>query len=80
MVLVQEEDPLAHKYQGKSVAEQNSVDLAWEILMSSEYEKLRNCICCDQEEFLRFRSLVVNSVMGKVWRAFYSFCALLLAC
>ena len=69
-VLVQEDDPLAHKYNGKSVAEQNSVDLAWQIFMSPEYEKLRDCICSTQEEFMRFRSLVVNSVMGK-------FCVLL---
>jgi len=64
-VLVKEENPLAHKYNNKSVAEQNSVDLAWNLLMGSEYEELRNCICCNSEEFSRFRSLVVNSVMGK---------------
>lgn len=65
MTLVQEGDVLAHKYQEKSVAEQNSVNLAWDILMSPDYEKLRSCICVNQEEYIRFRSLVVNSVMGK---------------
>ena len=64
MVLVEEESPLAAKYDNKSVAEQNSVDLVWGFLMSSEYAQLRACICCDQEEFERFRSLVVNSVMA----------------
>jgi hypothetical protein len=39
-----------------------TVDLAWSLLM--EYDKLRACICCDDEEFTRFRSLVVNSVMA----------------
>lgn len=29
-----------------------------------EYDKLRACICCDEEEFTRFRSFVVNSVMA----------------
>jgi hypothetical protein len=40
----------------------SSVDLAWSLLM--EYDKLRACICCNDEEFTRFRSLVVNSVMA----------------
>lgn len=64
MVLVKEESPLAAKYDNKSVAEQNSVDLVWGFLMSPEYVQLRACICCDQEEFERFRSLVVNCVMA----------------
>ncbi|CAB9505272.1 Receptor-type guanylate cyclase gcy [Seminavis robusta] len=63
-VLVKEESPLAAKYSNKSVAEQNSVDLAWAFLMDPEYDQLRACICCDDEEFARFRSLVVNSVMA----------------
>jgi hypothetical protein len=62
--LVKEESRLAHKYKNKSVAEQNSVDLSWALLMEPEYEKLRNCICCNEEEYSRFRSLVVNSVMA----------------
>ena len=64
IVLVKEEDPLAAKYKNSSVAEQNSVDLAWSFLMSPEFRKLRSTICCDDEEFLRFRQLVVNSVMA----------------
>jgi len=63
-VLVKEESPLAVKYKNKSVAEQNSVDLAWDLLMSPAYAALRSCICCNDEEFNRFRSLVVNSVMA----------------
>ena len=62
--LVTEGSPLAGKYRGKSVAEQNSVDLAWDLLMSPKYENLRSCICCDEEEVRRFRQLVVNSVMA----------------
>ena len=64
MTLVKEESPLAVKYRNKSVAEQNSVDLAWDLLMRPEYDQLRACICCDEDEFFRFRSLVVNSVMA----------------
>ncbi|CAB9496134.1 Receptor-type guanylate cyclase gcy [Seminavis robusta] len=64
MVLIKEESPLAEKYNNLSVAEQNSVDLAWSMLMEPRYENLRSCLCCDAEEFTRFRSLVVNSVMA----------------
>ena len=51
--------------------EQNSVDLAWELLMRPEYDKLRNCIHCDEEESLRFRALVVNAVMATGEFIFY---------
>lgn len=63
-VLVKEESPLAAKYNAKSVAEQNSVDLAWSLLVSDEYEKLRKCICGTEQEFRRFRQLVVNVVLA----------------
>lgn len=62
--LIQEASPLAQKCKNKSVAEQNSVDLAWELLAKPDYDKLRVCLCKDSEEFSRFRSLVVNSVMA----------------
>jgi hypothetical protein len=58
--LVKEEHPLAKKYDSKSVAEQNSVDLAWNMLMSSEYKELQNCIYGNKEEYNRFRSIIVN--------------------
>lgn len=63
-VLVKEKAPLAQKWKNKSVLQQNSVELAWELLMKPEYEKLRSCICVDQDEFARFRALVVNAVMA----------------
>lgn len=63
-ILVKEEDPLAAKYKGKSVAEQNSVDLAWGILMDPQYKELRAVIYSNKDEFERFRSIVVNVVMA----------------
>eukprot|EP00934_Nitzschia_sp_Nitz4_P002415 Nitzschia sp. Nitz4//scaffold346_size17405//10631//14100//NITZ4_008831-RA/size17405-augustus-gene-0.10-mRNA-1//1//CDS//3329548653//2410//frame0 len=62
--LVRENDPLVDRYKGKSLAEQNSVDLAWEILMRPEYSDLRACIYADESELKRFRQLVVNMVMA----------------
>lgn len=68
-VLVQEQDPLATKYKEKSVAEQNSVDLSWDMLM--KYKELQACIYSTKEELTRFRSILVNVVMvsGLSWRS-----------
>jgi len=55
---------LADRYKEKSVAEQNSVDLSWELLMEPRFVDLRSCIYRNQEEMDRFRQLVVNSVMA----------------
>jgi hypothetical protein len=63
-VLVKEEAEIAKIYKNKSVAEQNSVDIAWNMLMEPRYEELRKCIYSTQEELDRFRQLVVNSVMA----------------
>jgi len=62
--LVKEETDMAKMYHNKSVAEQNSVDLAWDLLMEPAYEELRKCIYTNQEELERFRQLIVNSVMA----------------
>ena len=51
-------------YNGKSVAEQNSVDLAWDLLMEPSYVDFRNALCSDHSDMKRFRQLVVNSVMA----------------
>jgi class 3 adenylate cyclase len=62
--LVKEKTALAVKYKDKSVAEQNSVDLAWNLLMGPKYENLVRYICTSKEERMRFRQLIVNSVMA----------------
>jgi hypothetical protein len=43
--LVKEGQDIALRYNGKCVAEQNSVDLAWNLLMQDQYRELFNCIC-----------------------------------
>jgi 3'5'-cyclic nucleotide phosphodiesterase len=62
--LVQENEELAKRYGGRSVAEQNSIDLAWNLLMQDKYKELRDAVCGTQEEFARFRALVVNGTMA----------------
>jgi hypothetical protein len=62
--LVKEGANIAALYQNKSVAEQNSFDLAWDLLMEPVYKNLRKSIYVTSGEFKRFRQLVVNSVMA----------------
>ncbi|CAB9517727.1 Receptor-type guanylate cyclase gcy [Seminavis robusta] len=62
--LVKEGSELATKYEGRSVAEQNSLDLAWDLLMQSDFENLRALLFKDESDLVRFRQLVVNGVMS----------------
>ena len=63
-LLVEENAGLATTYKNKSVAEQNSVDLAWKTLMEPSFAELRNCIYDDTADLKRFRQLVVNTVLA----------------
>ena len=62
--LVQEQATIADVYNNKSIAEQHSVDLSWELLMEPRYSDLRACIYQNQDELDRFRQLIVNAVMA----------------
>jgi hypothetical protein len=61
---VNEGASIVEKYGGKSVLEQNSVDVAWELLMNDSYSDLRRAIYCNKEELTRFRQIVVATVMA----------------
>jgi class 3 adenylate cyclase len=62
--LVKENHHIAGTYKGKSVAEQNSFDIAWNAFMDERFNELRNTLCATEEELGRFRQLVINSVMA----------------
>jgi 3'5'-cyclic nucleotide phosphodiesterase len=62
--LVQEGGAAARQYNNKSVAEQNSVNLAWNLLFEEKYKDLRDILYCTDDELLRFRQIVVNAVMA----------------
>mmetsp|Transcript_32252 Transcript_32252/g.53959 ORF Transcript_32252/g.53959 Transcript_32252/m.53959 type:complete len:1195 (-) Transcript_32252:317-3901(-) len=62
--LVKDKHELAVKFDNKSVAEQNSVHLGWELLMDPRFERLRKCIYQTNVERKRFRQLVINSVLA----------------
>ena len=62
--LVKEQNNIALKFGAKSAAEQNSVHVAWEMLMEPRYNDLRACIYTTDKERKRFRQLVINAVMA----------------
>jgi 3'5'-cyclic nucleotide phosphodiesterase len=62
--LIKEEAPIAWVYNNKSVAEQNSIDVAWTHLMHDKFKDLRSTIYGSDSELQRFRQLIVNSVMA----------------
>lgn len=66
VTLVKENSLLANLYKNKSVAEQNSVDLAWKLLEEGPFSELRQCIyrCNGSDEHRRFRQLVVQAVLA----------------
>ena len=62
--LVKENDTLAEHYKGQSIAEQHSIDVAWNLLQKDEYFDLRRAIYSTEDELRRFRQLVINAVMA----------------
>lgn len=62
--LITENPTLAFKYSDTSVAEQNSLDLCWDLFMQDAYADLRGCICADVGELAHFRELLIVMVMS----------------
>ena len=62
--LIKERSPLSAYYKCRSVAEQNSVDLAWDLFMREDYSSFRRAVCANKNELQQFRQLVVNTVMA----------------
>lgn len=64
MQLIKEEPELGTLYRNKSVAEQNSLDVAWDLLMSRRFDDLRKYVFGGKSELLKFRQLIVNVVLA----------------
>ena len=62
--LIQEDEKLAAAYNYRSVAEQQSFDLAWAVFEQETFADLRRAICDTKSELKRFRELVINAVMA----------------
>ncbi len=64
MQIIQQNDPMAVQYNNKSVAEQNSITKARDLMMNDDFTDLRRCIYATESEAQRFWQVVVNSVMA----------------
>jgi class 3 adenylate cyclase len=62
--LVKEHSAVATMYKNKSVAEQNSIDIGWGLLMEPTYANLRRHIYTTVSEYKCFRQIVVNCIMA----------------
>lgn len=59
------EDPItADKYGNRSIAEQRSLDVAFDLLKLPNFQNLRKSIFATDDECKRFRQLVVNSILA----------------
>jgi len=63
-VLSREEPSLAVAYKNRSLAEQNSFDVAWRVLMGDDFRELRHAIYTTPAELRRFRQILVNTVLA----------------
>jgi len=61
--LVLEADELAIMYNDQSVAEQRSLAVAFTLLMKEDFRELRNVLFVNRQEFLHFRSNVIDLVL-----------------
>lgn len=62
--LVKEKAIVATAYKNKSVAEQNSLEIAWTLLMEPSYREMRNALFQSSDELMHFRSLVVTATLA----------------
>jgi 3'5'-cyclic nucleotide phosphodiesterase/Adenylate and Guanylate cyclase catalytic domain len=62
--ILDEHPDIGAHYKGKSMREQNSIDVAWAVLRRKQFARLRSCIAPTVAEQRSFRQLVVNSVMA----------------
>ena len=62
--LVKENLAIATVYKKRSVAEQNSLMLSWNLLMDERFADFRAVLFQTEKELIRFRQLVVNIVMA----------------
>jgi len=62
--LIKEKSWLAVQYNGKSPAENHSIDLAWSTLMLPDYRDLLDCLCPSTRETERLKQLITDAVLA----------------
>jgi uncharacterized membrane protein len=62
--LMSEEPRMASMYRRQSVAEQNSLELAWNLLMEEQFTSLRASMFATKDDLMRFRQVMINVVLA----------------
>ena len=62
--LIKEQPDLGFKYKNKSVAENNSIRIAWSELLKPEFANLHRCIVASDDDEARFRQMLINVVIA----------------
>ena len=62
--LRQENPSLASMYKGRSIAEQHSFSVTWDLLHTHSYKHLCQLICPNKTEQSRFRELLITAMMA----------------
>jgi 3'5'-cyclic nucleotide phosphodiesterase/Adenylate and Guanylate cyclase catalytic domain len=62
--LMKEEPMMSSMYRSQSVAEQNSLELAWNLLMEEQFTSLRASMFATNEDMMRFRQVMINVVLA----------------
>jgi len=62
--LAKEDPVMAARYRNKSLAEQNSFEIAFDLLLSDHFDDLRDYVFATHEDLQRFKQIVVNIVLA----------------
>jgi hypothetical protein len=62
--LAEEKPDFAAKYNNKSIAENNSIDVAWNLLLQPEYGVFRNCLAPTKADLDKFHETVINATLA----------------
>jgi len=62
--LAAEKPELAKKYNHMSIAENNSIEVAWTLFMQPRFEAFRKCLAPTDKDLERFHTFVVEAILA----------------
>jgi 3'5'-cyclic nucleotide phosphodiesterase/Adenylate and Guanylate cyclase catalytic domain len=62
--LIQGGNPIAIYYDGRSVAENNSIEISWKLFIQTKFDDLRCCLFISDDAMEQFRQLIVDCVLA----------------
>jgi 3'5'-cyclic nucleotide phosphodiesterase len=62
--LMKEQPNMASTFRNQSVAEQNSLEISWNLLMDDDFAALRESMFHTKDDMMRFRQVLINVVLA----------------